>query len=1039
MAQLNDVISSVVGTPINDGLAVHYGKDSTESLNDAVYRWLVDAGATPASLPDMWLQLLTDEGYTGSVSDMLVQFWSDGGLFSGGGWSGDLINDTLFRIARASTTVVAKNTSLDVQIKVARTSGIAPFGLVFDAYTNSTFYNVTEPRKRLSFFFDYGDAGSTFDVLKSDFPRGRSAEISQGHIGSHVFMNAGSYTVKCFVYDHVTGNIGYKETVITVADPATSYATEKRVYLSTAGDFSLAPAASADVVHVTSWDDARVQVEDINASFQVLCLRGEEIPVNNTMNIRRLGDKQFTSFGNPLLPRAKLKVTKFLALGVIYLWDGNRIKTASVYDIDCEGNYSPISGTGEAWTTAFINALVIDNLTVTDCKIAGMNLGVKISANHTDGNNLVHNCQITDFYDNAIFGTFNNASIRGNDLRQNVYAINGTGQKKNQASAIGFTETGDGVKVAFAHGFDMFGDTDTNLYVAKREIATGIITEMLLTVDYTTTNPASGDTSGVVTYLVAPTALEEVYIYHRRWSDHGSVRTETAHPITIAQCDMFSNAGWFTLEEEQPCLRYCSNGDAGHDGVINWNRFKGGNAVVHLGPSDNANDSFLGSVIFDANTVIASTSTWRFVGVQYGNTVVRNTVMIRADGASTDTRNSLNAAVGVSVGALSDASNTNAPVEIYNNTVVNLHNTDSVNMIMVDDFPTATVPMTDITESNNLIYAPNLPSPQAVNTPLDHRDGNLFAGNPAIDTATANTMVWDDIAGLVRDGTPSLGANDLIGAASNVPPTASAGSDQTVAHSATVALVGTGSTDSDGTVDGYKWTQIKGEKVTLSDNTVASPTFDALINDAGGTASFGLVVTDNDGTESEPDTVDIIVNAVASAQVLTFDGVDSKASMATLFDYAIGDFLQIEMTSPAIPITVDYVATSMTGAGAALRMGSWNRLWFNDSQFKFEFNTVELALAQTSLVNNAYGWNDGGIHTMKFIAKSAFSDADLVFAANNTTAFFEGGIGKITLSLGGNLTIWDLNNGSFTSIPATSDANSLSDLVLAGIDATNWT
>lgn len=94
------------------------------------------------------------------------------------------------------------------------------------------------------------------------------------------------------------------------------------------------------------------------------------------------------------------------------------------------------------------------------------------------------------------------------------------------------------------------------------------------------------------------------------------------------------------------------------------------------------------------------------------------------------------------------------------------------------------------------------------------------------------------------------------GGGSNTPPTANAGTDQTVTVGATVTLNGSGSSDSDGTITGYTWTQISGTSVTLS-GTGANRTFSAA---SAGTYVFGLTVTDDDGATSSQDTVTITVN-----------------------------------------------------------------------------------------------------------------------------------------------------------------------------------
>src|SRR5688572_26927482 len=60
----------------------------------------------------------------------------------------------------------------------------------------------------------------------------------------------------------------------------------------------------------------------------------------------------------------------------------------------------------------------------------------------------------------------------------------------------------------------------------------------------------------------------------------------------------------------------------------------------------------------------------------------------------------------------------------------------------------------------------------------------------------------------------------------NTIPVANSGPDQTVDAGVTVTLDGSGSSDADGTLAAYTWTQTAGSPtVTLSNRTVAQPTF----------------------------------------------------------------------------------------------------------------------------------------------------------------------------------------------------------------------
>lgn len=79
MSQLNDAIHDVVGSQLNDGLVAHYQANgaSANDLQGAESQFLIAAGAFPATLPDMWSELLGP----GQLNDLLLPFWEAGGTF----------------------------------------------------------------------------------------------------------------------------------------------------------------------------------------------------------------------------------------------------------------------------------------------------------------------------------------------------------------------------------------------------------------------------------------------------------------------------------------------------------------------------------------------------------------------------------------------------------------------------------------------------------------------------------------------------------------------------------------------------------------------------------------------------------------------------------------------------------------------------------------------------------------------------------------------------------------------------------------------
>jgi uncharacterized repeat protein (TIGR01451 family) len=79
-------------------------------------------------------------------------------------------------------------------------------------------------------------------------------------------------------------------------------------------------------------------------------------------------------------------------------------------------------------------------------------------------------------------------------------------------------------------------------------------------------------------------------------------------------------------------------------------------------------------------------------------------------------------------------------------------------------------------------------------------------------------------------------------------PNAAAGADIVMDEGQTVPLDGSKSSDGDGSIVAYRWSQIDGPSVTLADPTAAQTAFVApAVPEGGADISFELAVTDNDG------------------------------------------------------------------------------------------------------------------------------------------------------------------------------------------------
>ncbi len=133
-------------------------------------------------------------------------------------------------------------------------------------------------------------------------------------------------------------------------------------------------------------------------------------------------------------------------------------------------------------------------------------------------------------------------------------------------------------------------------------------------------------------------------------------------------------------------------------------------------------------------------------------------------------------------------------------------------------------------------------------------------------TLTFILTVTDDDGDTDTDTVQIIVQDDDAGPEPNTAPVADAGEDQSAKEGGSVVLDGSGSTDSDGTIAGYAWTQTDstGITVTLSDNSSIKPTFIAPDVENTIILTFSLVVTDDDGATSSADPVRITITKKSS-------------------------------------------------------------------------------------------------------------------------------------------------------------------------------
>jgi hypothetical protein len=152
---------------------------------------------------------------------------------------------------------------------------------------------------------------------------------------------------------------------------------------------------------------------------------------------------------------------------------------------------------------------------------------------------------------------------------------------------------------------------------------------------------------------------------------------------------------------------------------------------------------------------------------------------------------------------------------------------------------------------------------------------------------TAATSVTALVAGVYRFElrvTDNNGATDTdtmqvtVNVASNIAPTANAGTDQTITLPTNFVILSGSGIDVDGTITAYTWTKVSGPAAgTITNPTTAATSVTALV---AGVYRFELKVTDNNGAV-DTDTIQVTVNVAGNIAPTANAGADQTITLPT--------------------------------------------------------------------------------------------------------------------------------------------------------------
>jgi|GEM_PF-2861997 len=689
-----------------------------------------------------------------------------GGLRKRGGWTGDLITESSFIVAREQSITVNEKARIDLQMKISTDNRPNPMGVVIDLITDSTFYGIDNPVWECSFWTAFGDEGATLQNVGSEFGR-NNANLAQGGVVGHVYGDEGIFTAVSMCKHHATGKLGFAVHTFTTLNADTFYAGTQTICLDPSGAFTGAPTGS---LQYTEWSSAKAAMLAKGENARFLIARDQTV-VADDFNFYVKKGCQYGGFGTGLDP--KITFSRPPADGGKKLFYAQYWRHPSedsiIFELNIESNYDVETGVGEDFSVTPIAGDGSIGVTVWRTSLSGVGIGINIS---DDGSNLTSNVliqdnSITNWQNYGVFGGYRLAVFQGNSIKQSNLALTGLKGAKDKYFQL---FDGDGVTTSRVLTDIYIDNNPSELHVFDYEPplsgdSGGVYTELVSGVDYTftlgtdATSTTASDGTHQIDLTVATANGHKLYVHYSYYPWHGPIRMGKYDSIGVIQNEMRSRNGWSSDGKgHQPNLRLGSNGEASDVCFVMNNDFDGGFQNIAIGPANSDTRQFpCLPMVFAYNILRGNSYTRSSITLGRTNVLFKNNIGIREDAQSV--LGAYDAFIEYGRNEASESDLDVFPVLSVNNSVINLTTTANTpaNTVILKSVDT---PFPLVSDINNLLYHQDRPTTWPVNyDPLDSSEYyRPQDGSPALNTGTQNQYVWDDISGKLIDGNYSFGA-----------------------------------------------------------------------------------------------------------------------------------------------------------------------------------------------------------------------------------------------------------------------------------------
>jgi hypothetical protein len=179
----------------------------------------------------------------------------------------------------------------------ARTSGVAPLSVFFDATGTTDGGVTTNPFHDLEYTWSFGDdtAGAWVNGAHS----GTSKNSATGPVAAHIFEKPGTYTVSVSAFDGTS--TASTTTTITVSNPDIVFADTNTICVSTSTDFTGCPNGATQVGNISSLASTLANIS--STSKRLLFHSGQTWTAGDNATVSLAGPGYIGSFGSGTAPK----------------------------------------------------------------------------------------------------------------------------------------------------------------------------------------------------------------------------------------------------------------------------------------------------------------------------------------------------------------------------------------------------------------------------------------------------------------------------------------------------------------------------------------------------------------------------------------------------------------------------------------------------------------------------------------------------------------------------------------------------------------